>query len=103
MTVEGDWLREGHVQPNAEMVRLREMLDAEGIEWLDNSDRNFCRTQSGDVREPIKRNGLDQTFSAICGDMAYGTIELWVWFDSGGPVGLATAEEAMALIREAVK
>jgi hypothetical protein len=86
------------VQPNAEMLRLRDMLDAEGIEWEDNSDEIACRTQRWDAERMV--------FSAICGVHAYGTIEVWTWTmrrRKEDPVGCATAEEAFALIREEVE
>lgn len=78
-----------------EMARLREMLNEEGIEWNDNSDGFYCRTQQFDGDEIV--------FSAVCGQFAYGTIELWtrrMVAAKEDPVGLATAEEAMRLIRE---
>lgn len=82
---------------NDEMARLRAMLDEEGIEWNDNTDGFFCRTQQFDGDEIV--------FSAVCGPFAYGTIELWtrkMVAAREDPVGLATAEEAMRLIREVV-
>lgn len=86
------------IEPNAEMVRLRAMLDGAGIEWEDNSDCIMCRTQ---------RRGEDEKldFSAICGRYAYGAIELWTRNAISckqDPVGLSTAEEAFELIRDEV-
>lgn len=83
---------------NGEMARLREMLNEEGIEWNDNSDGFFCRKQQLDEDNIV--------FSAVCGPFAYGTIELWtrkMIAAKEDPVGLATADEAMELIREALK
>lgn len=85
------------VPPNHEMLRLRDMLDGAGIEWHDNSDETMCRTQLFD--------GDTMVFSAICGYGAYGTIELWTRMmkqNRQDPIGLDTAEEAFALIREEV-
>lgn len=85
------------VPPNREMLRLRDMLDAAGIEWHDASDEIMCRTND--------TGGCGWTFSAICGRHAYGTIELWTntMLDNKlDPIGLSTAEEAFALIREEV-
>ena len=85
------------VPPNREMLRLRDMLDAAGIEWHDASDEIMCRTH--DTEDD------SWTFSAICGQHAYGEIELWTRTmkqDREDPIGLDTAEEAFALIREEV-
>ena len=85
------------VPPNAEMLRLRDMLDGAGIPWEDNSDEIMCRTQLFD--------GDEMVYSAICGQHAYGEIELWTRTmkqDREDPIGLDTAEEAFALIREEV-
>ena len=82
---------------SGEMIRLREMLDEEGVEWSDHSDGFFCRTQQFDGDEIV--------FSAACGLFACGTIELWtrkMIAAREDPVGLDTAEEAMRLIREEV-
>lgn len=99
---EAEYLLADPLQPNAEMVRLREMLDSEGIEWHDDSDQFICRTNSGDDREPVCDDGCRYTFSAVCGLGTYGTIELWRYCDTDGPIGLDTAEEAMAKIKEVV-
>lgn len=83
--------------PNREMLRLRDMLDAAGIEWHDASDGIMCRTHDTE--------NDDWTFSAICGYGAYGTIELWTKTmkqNREDPIGLNTAEEAFALIRKEV-
>ena len=83
--------------PNREMMRLRDMLDAAGIEWHDDSDFLMCRTHDTAHR--------DWTFSAICGRYAYGTIELWTKTmreNKQDPIGLNTAEEAFELIRKEV-
>ncbi len=83
--------------PNQEMMRLRAMLDEAGIEWHDNSDETTCRTQLCD--------GDDMVYSAICGRHTFGNIELWTRNARScklGPIGLDTAEEALALIREEV-
>jgi hypothetical protein len=85
------------IQPNAEMLRLRDMLDVEGIEWQDDSDAYFCRTR-------VMRDG-ETAVSNICGIHAYGTIEVWtrtMHICKEDPVGVATAEEAFELIREEV-
>lgn len=85
------------VPPNREMMRLRDMLDAAGIEWHDNTDEIMCRTQLFD--------GDEMVYSAICGRYAYGNIELWTRNARSckqDPIGLDTAEEAFALIREEV-
>ena len=85
------------VKPNAEMTRLRALLDRAGVEWHDNSDEIMCRTQLFDGDEAV--------YSAICGPHAYGVIELWTRNARScklDPVGLGTAEEAFALIREEV-
>jgi len=85
------------VPPNREMLRLRDMLDSAGIEWHDNSDEIMCRTQLFD--------GDEMVYSAICGRHAYGNIELWTRNARSckqDPIGLSTAEEAFALIREEV-
>jgi len=85
------------VKPNAEMLRLRALLDRAGVEWHDNSDEGMCRTQLFD--------GDEMVYSAICGRYAYGTIELWTRNARScklDPIGLGTAEEALALIREEV-
>lgn len=85
------------VPPNREMLRLRDMLDGAGIEWHDNTDEIMCRTQLFD--------GDEMVYSAICGRYAYGTIELWtnsMIENKLTPIGLQTAEDAFALIREEV-
>lgn len=86
------------VPPNREMMRLRNMLDAAGIEWYDASDGIMCRTH----------DTLDDnwTFSAICGPHTYGEIELWTHSmkqNREDPIGLNTAEEAFAYIRAEVR
>lgn len=84
-------------RPNHQMLRLRDMLDAAGIEWHDNSDEIMCRTQLYD--------GDEMVYSAICGRYAYGEIELWTRNARSckqDPIGLSTAEKAFALIREEV-
>ena len=83
--------------PNQEMMRLRAMLDDVGIEWHDNTDETTFRTQLYD--------GDDMVYSAICGRHTFGNIELWTRNARScklGPIGLDTAEEAFALIREEV-
>lgn len=85
------------IEPNAEMARLRTMLDGSGIEWEDNSDFVMCRTQEYD--------GDVMVFSAVCGEYAYGAIELWtrnMRAAKEDPIGLSTAEEAYQMIREQV-
>ena len=85
------------IAPNKEMTRLRALLDRAGIKWNDNSDETMCRTQLFD--------GDEMVYSAICGPHAYGVIELWTRNARScklDPVGLGTAEEAFALIREEV-
>lgn len=57
------------VAPNGEMLELREMLDKAGIAWHDESDFMMCRTQQHDS------DGM--VFSAVCGEYAYGNVELW--------------------------
>lgn len=87
-----------NVRPNKEMIELRRMLDAAGIEWHDDSDGLFCRTN--DVDEDFS-----WTFSATCGTCSYGTIELWTRTmreRKQDPIGLDTAEEAFELIRKEV-
>lgn len=82
---------------SADMVRLRAMLDADGIEWCDNTDELICRTQQWD--------GDEMVFSAIYGRYTYGEIELWTKTMKErheDPIGLDTAEEAMELIRREV-
>lgn len=84
--------------PSRQMMRLRDMLDMEGIQWVDNSDSLFCRTQRYDDEGK-------QVFSAVCGRYAYGEIELWtagMRSRKEDPIGLATAEEAMGLIRKEI-
>ena len=85
------------VPPNKEMRRLRDMLDEAHIKWYDASGMGLCRTNdTGDY---------DWTFSAICGEHTYGTIELWtrtMMQNREYPIGLSTAEEAFELIREEV-
>jgi len=86
------------IEPNAEMVRLRQLLDEAGIGWHDNSDFVMCRTQANDGDEILD-------FSAICGFGAYGVIELWtrdMRIRKEDPIGLQTAEEAYQMIREQV-
>ena len=81
--------------PNAEMVRLRQMLDGNGIGWQDNSDFIMCRTQGYGEDD-------EWDFSAICGFGAHGEIELWtrdMRIRKEDPIGLGTAEEAYELIR----
>ena len=85
------------IEPNDEMLRLRDMLDGAGIEWHDNSDCMFCRTQLFD--------GDEMVYSAVCGMSTYGNIELWTRNARSckqDPIGLDTAEEAFGLIREEV-
>lgn len=92
----------GTPAPNKEMVRLREMLDEAGIKWHDASGGYYCRTQgpSADID--------DWQFSAVCGPHAYGEIELWTQTmrytkpHALNPIGLDTAEDAFALIRQEV-
>ena len=86
------------VAPNAEMTRLRETLDAEGVGWVDHSDQWLCRTQSDLV-------GYDDSvlWSVICGPMISGWLEVWtdvMRVRKEDPVNLWTAEDAMDLIRE---
>ena len=86
------------VRPNKEMIELRRMLDAAGIEWHDDSDGLFCRTNDAD-------EDFSWTFSAICGPFSYGTIELWTRTmreRDQDPIVLDTAEVAFALIRKEV-
>lgn len=87
-------------EPNEEMRRLREMLDSAGIiEWHDSTDNVFCRTYG-----PSKKVGKWK-YSAVCGDFAYGTIELWTQTmreKKLDPIGLDTAEEAFELIKQEV-
>lgn len=85
------------VPPNAEMTRLRAMLDGAGIEWDDNSDEIMCRTQRYD--------GDEMVFSAVNGEFAYGEIELWtrdMRIRKEDPVGLDSADDAFEMIREQV-
>lgn len=85
------------IGPNAEMARLRVLLDGAGIEWHDNSDCMMCRTQLFD--------GDEMVYSAVCGKYTYGTIELWTRNARSckqDPIGLDTAEDAFELIREEV-
>lgn len=80
-----------------EMTRLRDMLDDAGIDWEDNSDDLFLRTQS--------HEGGRMVFSAVCGVHAYGIIEVWTSSmrnNKEDPVGTLNAEEAFELIREEV-
>lgn len=86
------------VAPNAEMARLRETLDAEGIGWVDHSDRWLCRTQSDRV-------GYDDGvwWSVISGPSISGRLEIWtdvMRVRKEDPVNLWTAEDVMDLIRE---
>lgn len=86
------------VRPNAEMLRLRDMLYAAGIEWHDDSNELFCRTNDAD-------EDCEWTFSAVCGPFAYGTIELWTRSMRRAmkdPRGYDTAEEVFELIRAEV-
>ena len=85
------------VEPNAEMLRLRALLDRASVEWHDNTDEVMCRTQLFD--------GDEMVYSAICGRYTYGNIELWTRNARSykqDPIGLQNAEEAFALIREEV-
>jgi hypothetical protein len=95
---EPDILSAGIVPPNYQMMRLRDMLDADRIAWEDRSDELSCRTQQLDEDGKI-------VFSAVCGRYAYGEIELWtasMIAEKTDPVGLATAEEALRMIRSEV-
>lgn len=86
------------LKPNAEMLRLRAMLDRAGVEWHDASDETMCRTSDTGGNDWGK-------FSAICGRYAYGNIELWtktMQENKLDPIGLGTADEAFELIREEV-
>jgi len=74
-----------------EFEALRDMLDAEGIDWHDNSDSLFHRTQG---------EHAGRRFSAIFGFGSYGWQSglLEVRMDSDEPIGWITASDAMSLI-----
>lgn len=85
-------------EPNGEMLRLRAMLGAEGIGWVDHSDRWLCRTQSD-------RFGYDANvwWSVISGPSISGRLEVWtdvMCVRKEDPVNVWSAERAMELIRE---
>jgi len=75
----------GHFQ------ELRDLLDEAGIEWHDNSDSLFARTQG-------EYNGRE--FSAIQGEHSYGGAKgyLEVRMDEEEPIGWLTAKQARDLI-----
>ena len=75
----------------AEFEALRGMLDSEGIEWHDNSDEVFHRTQG-------EHKG--RRFSAIFGYGSYGHERgyLEVRMDEDEPVGWLTATDALEWI-----
>ena len=75
----------------AEFEALRDMLDSEGIEWHDNSDEVFHRTQG-------EHKG--RRFSAIFGYGSYGHERgyLEVRMDEDEPIGWLTASDALEWI-----
>lgn len=92
--------------PNYQMMRLRDMLDAEGIAWHDNSDALFCRTQANERAEVTVdgRRRKRPRFSVIVAEWGtYGGpsgLEAWMAHDEYGPYGYGTAEQVMDAIRE---
>lgn len=70
---------------------LRDLLDVAGIQWHDNSDGLFARTQG-------EYNG--RQFSAIQGEYSYGGAKgyLEVRMDEDEPIGWLTAKQAFDLI-----
>ncbi len=95
-------------KPNRQMIRLRMMLDAEGIPWHDDSDEKIVRTHSNGMMETAmhyhNKVCMCATFSVICGEFTYGApdgLEAWM-YDETDPCGYETAEEVMERIREAM-
>lgn len=85
-----------------EMNRLRELLDKEGIAWVDNTSKKVARTQSPDWSDWHSRS--KNRWSCICGAYTYGGPQgmLEVWFGDNDPQGWLTAKEALKLIKARV-
>ena len=81
----------GEAYSTDQFQALRDMLDAAGIEWRDNSDRLFHRTQG---------EHAGRRFSAIFGYGSYGHADgyLEVRMDETEPVGWLTASDALEWI-----
>ena len=97
--------------PCREMMRFRDMLDAEGVPWHDDSDPAICRTHSNETMAiKVISKGKEATsermlFSVINGEFTYGghegLLEVWMpWM--ADPQGHYTAEGAMELVRKAI-
>lgn len=89
------WWPDPWEEPCEELVRLRGLLDAEGIGWADHS-----REESPHIWRIHAADG-DPYFSAICGAGTYGSERglLELWFGEGEPTGYLSAEEALAEIK----
>ena len=90
--------------PNWQMMRLRDMLDREGIPWHDASDHLFCRTQSDEVKTVYDEKGRPRDhmlFSVVCGPYSYGGREDLLEVLMAGsdePVGYLDAERIMQMV-----
>ena len=78
-----------------EMDRLREMLDNNGISWVDVSNWRLQRTH-------VPESGDKCKVSIICGNTSFGGPAgyLEAWDMDHDPVGWLTAEEAFKYIKE---
>ena len=84
-----------------EMTRLRTMLNALGVKWVDNSTKYPI---IDDIDMNIYRTYYDykgSSYSVICGAATYGGDEglLEVWIDrEGDPTGWHTADDVLAMM-----
>ena len=90
-----------------EMIKLRQMLDAEGIKWHDKSDKE--RNLYSIDRTHFDYRGY--SFSAIHGYATYGGYSSWTGkddekielmtnaYNDGNPVGWLSAEEVMRIVK----
>lgn len=83
----------------AEMKKLREYLDAHGIEWRDDSNALtewwMCRTKfdiHGNSFSVI--NGVGSYGGAMLGSRNQGLLEYWI-NEKGEPTGYSTAEDVI--------
>jgi len=86
-----------------EMAKLRTMLNALGVKWVDNSTKYPI---IDDIDMNIYRTYYDykgSSYSVICGIATYGGDEglLEVWIDrKDDPTGWHTADDIIAMMKE---
>jgi hypothetical protein len=98
-----DWTK-----PCDEMVRLRGLLNAEGIGWNDaswkNTNRYLWRTLSDAVH--VNDGGFEfRVFEVVWGEFTYGgpdgLLEVHT-YDSDDPIGNLSADGALKICRDAI-